>query len=61
MQIREQLAIPRQHPRELDAEQRLDNFDEVSKGFDEQTALIEANRCLQMPKAALHHGLPHWQ
>ena len=47
MNIREQLAIPRQQPRELDPEDRLDNFDEVSKGFDEPTALVEAQRCLK--------------
>ena len=58
MQIREQLAIPRQYPHELDAEQRLDNFDEVSKGFDEQTALIEANRCLQCRKPPCVMGCP---
>ncbi|MBM9614047.1 NAD(P)-dependent oxidoreductase [Desulfobulbus rhabdoformis] len=58
MHIREQLAIPRQLPRELDAEERLDNFDEVSKGFDEQTALVEANRCLQCRKPPCIMGCP---
>jgi len=58
MQIREQLAIPRQQPRELNAEERLDNFDEVSKGFDEATALIEAQRCLQCRKPPCIMGCP---
>ena len=58
MQIREQLAIPRQRPRELNAEERLDNFDEVSKGFDEATALIEAQRCLQCRKPPCVMGCP---
>lgn len=58
MQIREQLAIPRQRPRELNAQERLDNFDEVSKGFDEATALIEAQRCLQCRKPPCVMGCP---
>ena len=58
MHIKEQLAIPRQQPRELNPEERLDNFDEVSKGFDEQTALIEAQRCLQCRKPLCVMGCP---
>ena len=58
MQIKEQLAIPRQQPRELPPAERLDNFDEVSKGFDEQTALIEAQRCLQCRKPLCVMGCP---
>jgi glutamate synthase (NADPH/NADH) small chain len=58
MTIREQLAIPRQQPRELDPVDRLDNFDEVSKGFDEATALIEAQRCLQCRKPLCVMGCP---
>jgi glutamate synthase (NADPH/NADH) small chain len=58
MQIRERLAIPRQQPRELDAQDRLDNFDEVSKGFDEATALVEADRCLQCRKPPCVMGCP---
>jgi len=58
MNIREQLAIPRQQPRELNPEERLDNFDEVSKGFDEATALKEAQRCLQCRKPLCVMGCP---
>lgn len=58
MQLREQLAIPRQMPRELDAQDRLDNFDEVCKGFDEATALVEAQRCLQCRKPPCVMGCP---
>ena len=58
MNIREQLAIPRQLPRELNPEERLDNFDEVSKGFDEQTAILEAQRCLQCRKPLCIMGCP---
>jgi glutamate synthase (NADPH) small chain len=58
MNITERLAIPRQLPRELDPEERLDNFDEVSKGFDEPTALVEAQRCLQCRKPLCVLGCP---
>ncbi|WP_028318779.1 NAD(P)-dependent oxidoreductase [Desulfobulbus elongatus] len=58
MNIREQLAIPRQQPRELNPRERIDNFDEVSKGFDEQTALVEARRCLQCRKPLCVLGCP---
>ncbi|NLX17856.1 MAG: NAD(P)-dependent oxidoreductase [Desulfobulbus sp.] len=58
MNIREQLAIPRQKPRELDPEERLNNFDEVSKGFDEPTAVLEAHRCLQCRKPLCVFGCP---
>ena len=58
MNIKEKLAIPRQQPRELNPEERLDNFDEVSKGFDEQTALLEAQRCLQCRKPLCVMGCP---
>jgi glutamate synthase (NADPH) small chain len=58
MNIREQLAIPRQLPRELNPEERLNNFDEVSKGFDESTAVLEAQRCLQCRKPLCVLGCP---
>ena len=58
MNIREQLAIPRQQPRELNPQERIDNFDEVSKGFDEETALVEAQRCLQCRKPPCIMGCP---
>jgi glutamate synthase (NADPH/NADH) small chain len=32
---------------ELEADQRIDNFDEVVEGFDRQQAIIEASRCVQ--------------
>ena len=58
MNIREQLTIPRQRPRELDPGERIDNFDEVSKGFTEETALLEAQRCLQCRKPLCIQGCP---
>ena len=58
MHIKEKLAIARQQPKELSPGERLDNFDEVSKGFDEATALIEAQRCLQCRKPLCVMGCP---
>lgn len=58
MNITKRLAIPRQLPRELDPKERLDNFDEVSKGFDEPTALVEAQRCLQCRRPLCVLGCP---
>ncbi|WP_310599581.1 NAD(P)-dependent oxidoreductase [Desulfobulbus sp.] len=58
MNIKEQLAIPRQRPRELNPAERIDNFDEVSKGFTEETALLEAQRCLQCRKPLCVMGCP---
>ncbi len=43
---RDRVKIPRQHPDEQDAGARARNFEEVSKGFDEARARLEASRCL---------------
>ena len=58
MNVKQRLAIARQSPRELDPVDRLDNFDEVSKGFDEATALLEAERCLQCRNPLCVMGCP---
>jgi len=58
MKPKERMAIPRQHPRELPVEERIDNFKEVTFGFDEETAILEANRCLQCKKPACVQGCP---
>jgi len=58
MKPKERLAIPRQKPRELDPRERITNFREVTLGFDEQTAILEANRCLQCKKPACIDGCP---
>ncbi|MCK5228163.1 MAG: NAD(P)-dependent oxidoreductase, partial [Desulfobulbaceae bacterium] len=50
MKPKERMAIQRQMPRELDPAERITNFDEVVFGFDEETAVKEANRCLQCKK-----------
>ena len=36
----------RQKPKEQDPQQRIHNFDEVSYGFNDRQALVEASRCL---------------
>jgi glutamate synthase (NADPH/NADH) small chain len=41
------LDLTRRAMGELEPEARSDNFDEVTKGFDAQTALLEASRCIQ--------------
>lgn len=43
---RDRVKIPRQHPDEEDAGERARSFAEVSKGFDEARARLEASRCL---------------
>ena len=58
MKPKERLAIPRQNPKELSVAVRITNFDEVTSGFDEQTAIREANRCLQCKKPKCRDGCP---
>ncbi|MGW8160970.1 MAG: NAD(P)-dependent oxidoreductase [Desulfobulbales bacterium] len=58
MQPKERMDIPRQHPVELKPAERITNFDEVVSGFDEETAIKEANRCLQCKKPSCRDGCP---
>ena len=58
MKPKERMAIERQHPRELDVAYRITNFEEVVAGFDEETAIREANRCLQCKKPTCRQGCP---
>ncbi len=58
MKPKERLAIPRQYPRELSVAERVTNFDEVTFGFNEETAIKEANRCLQCKKPKCRDGCP---
>ena len=66
MKPKERLAIPRQYPKELQPQERITNFDEVVFGFDEETAIKEANRCLQckIPKCRdgcpIHNDIPEF-
>ena len=52
------LKVPRQKPREQDPKVRAKNFDEVSFGFTEHQALMEANRCLQCKKPRCVEACP---
>lgn len=58
MKAKERMAIPRQKPLELDPKERISNFKEVTYGFDEETAITEANRCLQCKKPTCIQGCP---
>ncbi|MFZ5760640.1 MAG: NAD(P)-dependent oxidoreductase [Thermodesulfobacteriota bacterium] len=58
MKPKERLAIDRQKPRELDVAVRIKNFDEVVFGYDDETAIREANRCLQCKKPTCREGCP---
>lgn len=51
-------AKQRQKPREQDPKIRAHNFDEVSFGFTEHQAIIEANRCLQCKKPRCVEACP---
>lgn len=51
-------AKKRQKPREQDPKVRAKNFDEVSFGFTEHQAMVEANRCLQCKKPRCVEACP---
>lgn len=51
-------AKQRQKPREQDPKIRSHNFDEVSFGFTEHQAIVEANRCLQCKKPRCVEACP---
>ena len=58
MKPKERMAIPRQLPDELSVADRVTNFKEVTAGYDEETAILEANRCLQCKKPTCIQGCP---
>jgi len=58
MEPRERMAIPRQAMPEQDPLKRRHNYDEVPYGFSEETAIIEAQRCLMCPKPKCTAGCP---
>lgn len=58
MKPKERMAIPRQKPKELDPQERIKNFKEVTFGYDEETAILEANRCLHCKKPTCIDGCP---
>ncbi len=58
MEPKERMAIPRQAMPEQDPLKRRHNYDEVPYGFSEETAIIEAQRCLMCPKPKCVEGCP---
>ncbi len=58
MKPKERMAIPRQMPKELDPTERIKHFKEVTSGYNEETAILEANRCLQCKKPTCIGGCP---
>src|ERR1039458_9137286 len=52
------LAIPRQAIPEQPAKLRATNFDEVTLGYDQETAILEASRCIQCKKPKCVEGCP---
>ncbi|CAG0994733.1 partial glutamate synthase (NADPH/NADH) small chain, partial [Anaerolineae bacterium] len=62
---KERLKIPRQTVHKQKPAERVHNFSEVYLGFDEETAKLEASRCLQCPEQSgcaggcpLHNDIP---
>lgn len=51
-------AIPRQPMPEQDPRRRKGNFEEVPKGYSEETAAMEASRCLDCRRAGCVSGCP---
>jgi len=55
---KERMKIPRQKMPEQKASERIKNFNEVPLGYDEATAIKEANRCLQCKNPVCIKGCP---
>ena len=58
MKAKERMAIARHNPVEMDPALRVKNFDEIVSGYDEETAVLEAERCLQCKKPTCRDGCP---
>ncbi|MEE8346663.1 MAG: dihydropyrimidine dehydrogenase, partial [Dehalococcoidia bacterium] len=52
------LEIARQHAPKQDPAQRIKNWDEASLGYELDTAIIEAERCIQCPTAPCQEACP---
>ena len=52
------VRVDRQVMPNQDARQRINNFDEVAIGYDEEQALVEASRCLDCKKPLCVEGCP---
>ncbi|MFH2122974.1 MAG: NAD(P)-dependent oxidoreductase [Pseudomonadota bacterium] len=58
MKPQERMAIARQMAVELPVADRVTNFNEIVAGYSTETAILEANRCLQCKKPACRDGCP---
>lgn len=58
MKAKERMQIARQMPVELEVEKRVTNFNEIISGFEESTAILEAQRCLQCKVPKCTKGCP---
>lgn len=58
MTPKERMRIPRQPMPEQPPQERIKNFDEVPLGYDEKTAMLEAERCLQCKNPPCVKGCP---
>jgi glutamate synthase (NADPH/NADH) small chain len=58
MDAKERMQIPRQEMPEQPPQARARNFDEVPLGYSEETAILEAERCLQCKKPPCVSGCP---
>ena len=54
----ERMKLPRQGMPTQDAKARAQNYDEVALGYPEETALLEAVRCLQCKRPKCVEGCP---
>jgi glutamate synthase (NADPH) small chain len=55
---KDRVKVPRQHAAEQPPHARRSSFAEVSLGFDEDTALVEASRCLECRDPVCTRGCP---
>ncbi len=58
MDAKQKMSITRQPMREQDAQQRSGNFQEVNQGYELETAILEAHRCLNCKNAKCIEGCP---
>jgi len=58
MDVKERMSIPRHKMPEQPPQARARNFDEVPLGYSKETAMIEAERCLQCKKPLCVTGCP---
>lgn len=58
MNPKERMKIPRQKMPEQDSQRRRHNFEEVTYGYSEEMAILEAKRCLKCKKPGCVKGCP---